>query len=83
MELARSARIMFGNYERAGQILQGIDPANQNTAVFHQLAAIVDVGQNNLAAADWHFAQAAKLDPRNKSVQFDEAVLHLQARNPE
>jgi Flp pilus assembly protein TadD len=82
IELARST-LMFGNYQRAGQILQTIAPTNQNTAIFQQLAAMVDVGEDNLAAADWHFAQAVKLDPRNKSMQFDEAVLHLQAKNPE
>jgi len=82
IELARCT-LMFGNYTRAGQILQNIDPTNQDNALFQQLIAMVDVGEDNIGAADWHFARAAKLAPGNKSIQFDEAVLHLQARNPE
>jgi predicted Zn-dependent protease len=82
LDLARAA-LMLGDYPRAGRVLQSISPTNQESATFHQLAAMVAVADNNLPAADWHFAQAARLDPRNKAVQFDEAVLHLQTKNPE
>ena len=82
LDFARAA-LMFGNYPRAGQALAGIAPADQNTATFQQLAGMVAAAENNLAKADWHFSRAAELDPQNKSFQFNQAVIHLQAKNPE
>jgi Flp pilus assembly protein TadD len=78
--LARAA-MLIGNYSMAGQALGSLPAADQNTANFHQLAAMVAIAENNIAKADWHFGQAAKLDPANKAYQFNEAVIHLQAKN--
>jgi tetratricopeptide (TPR) repeat protein len=80
LDLARSA-LLLGDFNRAGQALASIPKPQQNTAVFHKLAAMVSVTENNIAEADWHFTEAAKLDPEDKSLQLNQAVIHLQARN--
>ncbi len=80
LELAKSA-MLNGNYLLAAQTLHDADKTNQNTVAYHEMAAMASVGLNDIAAADWHFKEAAKLDPENKLVQLDEAVIHLQARD--
>ena len=82
LDLARCALLM-GSYPRAEQVLSAILPAEQNSAAYHQLAAMVAMAQNNIAKADWHFGRAAEFDPQNKSFQFNRAVIHLQAKNQE
>ncbi|MCX6895118.1 MAG: hypothetical protein NTZ16_06400 [Verrucomicrobia bacterium] len=80
LDLARCA-LLLGNYLRADQALREIVPAEQNSATYHQLAAMVAMAENNIAKADWHFGRAAELDPQNKSFQFNRAIIHLQAKN--
>lgn len=80
LDLARCG-ILQGNYAEAARALQGIAPTNQNTVAFHQMAAMVAMGLNNIAACEGHFAEALRLDPDNKLLQLNQAVIHLQARD--
>jgi Tfp pilus assembly protein PilF len=80
LELARCG-ILLGNYAAAARALRGVAPRHQNTAAFHQMAAMVAVGLNDLAAGERHFAEALRLDPANKLLQFNQAVIHLQAKD--
>jgi len=73
--------ILLGDYPQAAQALRGVDKTNQNTVAFHQMAAMVAVSLNNIAAADRHFAEAIRLDPTNKLLELNEAIIHLQARD--
>lgn len=82
LDLARCA-LLLGNFTSAGLALRSIPAPEQNSAEFHKLAAVVAVTENNLPQADWHFAEAAKLNPADKSLQINQAILHLQARNPQ
>jgi predicted Zn-dependent protease len=61
--------------------LQGVDKTNQNNVAFHQMAAMVAMSLNNIAAAEWHFTEAARLDPGNKLLELNRAIIHLQAKD--
>lgn len=82
LDLARCA-LLLGNYARADEVLRSVVPAEQNSATFQQLAAMVAMAQGNIAKADWCFGRAAELDPQNKSLQFNRAIIHLQAKKKE
>jgi predicted Zn-dependent protease len=80
LELAKTA-LLLGNYPRAGQVLRDVASTNQNNFVFHQLAAMVAIGLNNIGLAERHLSEAARLEPGNKQVQLNRAIIHLQARD--
>lgn len=80
LQLARTA-ILQGNYSRAAQALRAVALTNQNHTAFHQMAAMVAIGLNNLGLAEQHLSEAARLDPENKRIQLNRAIIHLQAKD--
>ena len=80
LELARNA-LLQGDYTLAAKALADAGKTNQNAAAYHQMAAMVSVALNDIAVAEGHFSAAARLDPTNKLVQLDLAVIHLQAKD--
>lgn len=80
LQLAKTA-LLLGNYPRAAQALREVPATNQHTAVFHQMAAMVAIGLNNIALAERHLSEAARLDPENKLLQLNRAIIHLQAKD--
>lgn len=82
LDLAQTA-LRLGRYADAARALANIPTNHQNTVAFHQLSAMVAIGLNQIALADYHLSRARELDPQNKSLQFNLAVIHLQARNQE
>jgi Flp pilus assembly protein TadD len=55
--------------------------ASQTNAAFHEMVAMVAIGLNNITAAERHFNEAARLDPENKLMQLNQAIIHLQAKD--
>jgi predicted Zn-dependent protease len=82
LEVARCA-LLTGNFSGANQALSAVPPKEQDSATFHQLAAMAAMAENNIAKADWHFGRATEFDPKNKSYQFNRAIIRLQAKNQE
>jgi predicted Zn-dependent protease len=80
LDLARCA-VTFGDFPKAVQALQGIPASNRNTPTFHQIAGMVSVGMRDLTMAEAHFAEAARLEPTNATLEFNLDVIRLQARN--
>jgi predicted Zn-dependent protease len=80
LALARCG-ILQGEYAQALRALQGVDKTNQNNVAFHQMAAMVAMSLNNIAAAERHFTEAARLDPGNKLLELNRAIIHLQAKD--
>jgi Flp pilus assembly protein TadD len=80
LDLARTA-ILLGNYREADQALRGIKESDRNRAEFHEIAALLDVAEQNIPAAEAQAAAAAKLEPQNKSMQLNLAILDVQSRN--
>lgn len=42
---------------------------------------MVAIGLNNIPVAEQHFSEAARLEPDNKLLQFNRAIIHLQAKD--
>src|SRR5262249_17073910 len=42
---------------------------------------MVEIGLNNIAAAERYFTEAARLDPTNKLIELNTAIIHLQAKD--
>jgi hypothetical protein len=80
LDLARTA-LLLGNYKEADQALHGVRESDRNRADFHELAALLDIAENNISAAEAQAAVAAKLEPQNKNLQLNLAVLDVQSRN--
>jgi predicted Zn-dependent protease len=80
LQLARTA-ILQGGYPRAAQALRDVATTNQNNTAFHQMAAMVAIGLNNIGLAEQHLSEAARLDPGNKLLQLNRAIIHLQAKD--
>ena len=80
LDLARSA-LLLGNIRETDMALHSVKEADRNRADFHEMAALLDVAENNILAAEAQASAAAKLDPQNKSLQFNLAVLDVQSRN--
>ena len=79
LDFARCA-ILFGASPRAEAVVREIPESESDTAAYHQLAAMLAMSDNNIAKAEWHFSRAIELDPNNKSVRFDQAVILLHAK---
>ncbi len=82
LEFARYA-IQLGEYAQAAKVLQGLDRTNRSSAAFHQMAGMVAVGLKRIGEADGHFTEAVRLEPGNKQMQLNLAVIRLQATNQE
>jgi len=81
LDLVRVA-LMLGATVRAQAALRDVPETNRNTSAYQQMAALTAIANDDVALAAAHFAQAARLDPDNKKIQFDLAVLNLQSREP-
>ncbi|MBI5388625.1 MAG: hypothetical protein HZA90_28520 [Verrucomicrobia bacterium] len=77
------AAFAHGDVARARQALEGAAESDRPTAAYHEMAALLALATNQVAASGSHLEEAAKLDPENKRLQLNLAVLNLQARNTE
>lgn len=82
LAFARTA-VLSGNFSRAAEVLGQVEVTNRNTSAFHELAAIVQMGLNDLADAEAHFSEAIRLAPTNRLAQLNRAIIRLQARDPQ
>lgn len=80
LDFVRTA-ILFGQYEPAARMMSGVSETNRDTATFHQMAAMVAIGLNDLALAERHLGRASELEPTNKLFELNRAILHLQAKD--
>jgi len=80
LDLARAA-LLLGNQREADEALRGVKASDRNRADFHEIAALLAVAENNIPAAEAQASVAAKLEPQNKSLQLNLAVLDVQSKN--
>ena len=78
LDLAKAA-FAQGDAARAWKALESIDEAGRKTAAFHEMAALMAAAANQIGLSAAHFAEAANLDPENKLLQLNLAVLQMQA----
>jgi predicted Zn-dependent protease len=79
-DLARTA-ILLGNNREADQALSGVSESDRNRADYHELAALLAAAEQNIPGAEAQAAAAAKLEPQNKNMQLNLAILDVQSRN--
>ena len=76
--LAQSA-LQFNRTALAETALAKLENAADQKAAYHEGEAQLAVVKKNPIAAEEHFAQAVKLEPSNKTYQFNLAAFHLQS----
>ncbi len=80
LALARTA-MMFRDYARATNALEGVEAADKQTAAYHNMAGTVASSVNQLPQAEAHFREAARLEPTNPVPQLNLAVVCLHTTN--
>jgi Flp pilus assembly protein TadD len=80
LELARVA-LLFANYPMANHALLGVKESDRNTVAYQSLVSIAAAGEGDLAAAELHAGKAIQLEPTNKVLQLNLAVLRLQSKD--
>ncbi|MBI5385478.1 MAG: tetratricopeptide repeat protein [Verrucomicrobia bacterium] len=80
LHLAKAA-FLRRDLARAQKALSGVDEASRKTAAYHEMAGLLAVAANKLDESEAHLTEAAKLDPENKRLQLNLAVLQLQDRD--
>lgn len=74
--LAQTA-LMMNDLTTATNALGGVDEAGRKTAVYHNLAGATATAGKRFEEAEVHFAEAARLEPGNPSLQLNLAVLQM------
>lgn len=80
MALVQTA-LLFRDYSSATNALEGMDEEGRKTAAYHNLAGMAFAAANQVALAEQHFAEAARLEPANAAPRLNLAVIHLQNTN--
>lgn len=73
------AAVLAGDFPNAAESLAQVAATNNASAEFHEMAAIVQLGLNNLGAAEAHLTEALRLHPTSPLVRLNLAVIRLQA----
>jgi len=80
LALAQTA-MMFHDYARAANALEGVDAAGKKTSSYHNIAGAVASSVHQLPQAEAHFREAARLEPTNPAPQLNLAVVCLHSTN--
>jgi len=80
LSLAQNA-VMFRDFGVATNALAGVLEADRKTAEFHNVAGAVASTMGQLEEAEAHFAEAARINTVDPSVQLNLAVVRLQGTN--
>jgi predicted Zn-dependent protease len=65
----------------AAEALNGIQEADRNTALYHNIAGSWCAAANQLPMAEAHFEEAISLEPKNLALELSLAVLRLHETN--
>lgn len=65
------------DFPAAGRILRGIPYADHNTALYHHLSALVAMSRRDAAKAEFHWGEAAKLNPDEDMFKLNIASARL------
>ncbi len=80
LALAQSA-ILFGDPASATNTLEAVDAAAKKTAAYHNIAGEIYSMVNQASQAEFHFLEAARLEPTNQFPQLNLAILRLHSTN--
>ena len=80
--LARAA-FLAGDITVAEDALEKLKPADRDTALFHEVAAGLAMRKDDNAAAESHWAEAARLNPGEDIYKLNLAVIRIKSNAPE
>jgi Flp pilus assembly protein TadD len=80
IDLAKTA-LMLHDFASAASALDGVLPEDKNTPAYQNMAGAAAAADNQLALAETHFLEAARLEPANLNVQLSLAVVRLHGTN--
>ena len=80
--LAKTA-LQFHKIALAESALAKLGPEGARLATYYEVKARIAAAKKDSLSAEKNFAEAAKLEPSNKSYQFSLAVYQLQSSSPE
>jgi len=69
--------------EVAARALKLVPERGRNSAAFHSLSAALAMNSGNAALAEFHFGEAARLEPGNQIHAVNRATVRLQASDPD
>ena len=64
------------------QLLDTLDPADRKGAPYHAVAAAIAFEKNDTAAAESHWAEAARLEPEEKAHRLNLISMRLESKTP-
>ena len=70
-----------GDWETAERVIQGVKPADQNDARYHDIMAALAVKKDDLAEAELHWVEAVRLDPREDRYRLNLAAVRLKSKD--
>ena len=82
LDLARLAFVQ-GDLNQVRKALHDVNEAGRQTAAYHEMVALLAAAENQAGLSESHLVEAARLDPGNRRVQFNLAVLHLKTFDEE
>ena len=80
LSLAQTA-IVLGDYAASTNALAAVSADDQKTAAYQNVSGNVAAAANQLAEAEAHFLEAARLDPTNPAIQMNLAAVRLHGTN--
>lgn len=80
LALAQTA-VALHDFSLASNALAGVDTLGKKTAVFQNVAGVVATAAGQVAEAESHFAEAARLEPNDLTPQLNLAILRLHSSN--
>lgn len=80
LALARTAMI-FRDFTTLSNALEGVSRSATNTAAYNNLAGGLAIASGQLASAEAHFLHASQLEPTNRLLQLNLAVVKLPQTN--
>ncbi|MEO6742712.1 MAG: hypothetical protein ABIP20_20930 [Chthoniobacteraceae bacterium] len=77
-----TAALKTGGAAAAEQFLGSLDAAGRGSAGYHAMAAAIALKRNDAAGTESHFAEAARLEPGDKSHRLNLASVRLESKLP-
>lgn len=72
-----------GDLNTAERVLKTLKPADQVSPLYHELAASIAMGRRDTAAAESHWEEAIRLDPKEERYQLSLAVVRMDSTKPD
>ena len=83
MPALANALLKSSGWQSAEQQLAVLDEAGRNSGAYHAVAALIAMEKRDIAAAETHWTEAARLEPAEKRYRLNLAALRLASKVPD